>query len=483
MTDALAAFKTAMEAVDGEAVRTLLSEHTELRGMLDEPLFSFGAPALVYASSRRDKALMEVLLDAGADIDARSDWAAGPFSALHHQIAGSTPSKVELAAFLIERGATIDLHSAAGLGRLDLVTHYLDAEPERVNEPGPDGTTPLHLALNVETAELLLDRGAALEQRCVDHNSTPAMWAIDERPDVLRFLIERGATPDLFMAAVLNDIPLAEGILADDARAIRSRVREGRFAHPPDGGDIYIWKLDFVESPAEVARGRGNEAVYRFLVQHSPSDVRLVQAAREGDTEAMREILTAEPGLIPGMPAQLRWHLMCQKPDSVAVALEFGADPDAPNRDGVTPLHQAAWRGELDKIRFLLDNGADPKTRDTHHASTPLGWAMYNQQQHVVDFFMEHTELDLIDAIVAGRTDHAMVLLDGNASLADGVPGASPLWAAAYMGDERLVRRLLELGADVSLKNPDTGLTALEMARQRGHEVVGALLESWSGEA
>jgi hypothetical protein len=39
------------------------------------------------------------------------------------------------------------------------------------------------------------------------------------------------------------------------------------------------------------------------------------------------------------------------------------------------------------------------------------------------------------------------------------------------------------LGADVSLKNPDTGLTALEMARQRGHEVVGALLESWSGEA
>jgi hypothetical protein len=48
------------------------------------------------------------------------------------------------------------------------------------------------------------------------------------------------------------------------------------------------------------------------------------------------------------------------------------------------------------------------------------------------------------------------------------------------VGDERLVRRLLELGADVSLENPATGLTALDMARQRGHEAVAGVLESWS---
>jgi ankyrin repeat protein len=480
MTDAVAAFKTAMEAVDVETVRMLLSEHPELKEALKEPLFSFGAPALVYASARRDRALMEVLLDAGADIDARSDWPAGPFSALHHQIGGSTPSKVELAAFLIDRGATIDLHSAAGLGRTDVVADYLDAAPDRVNEPGPDGTTPLHLALDVQTAELLLERGAAMEQRCVDHNSTPAMWAIDERPAVLRFLLERGASADLFMAAVLNDPSLAERVLSEDPAAIRCRTREGRFGHPPEGGDIYVWKLNFVETPHEVARLRGNVAVYRALVDHSPPDIRLVQAAREGDTGRMRDILAGEPGLIPGMPVQLHWHLMCQAPEALEVALEFGANPNAPNRDGVTPLHQAAWQGELDKVRCLLNSGADPRIRDTHHASTPLGWATYNEQQAVADFLLENTELDLIDAIVAGKTDHAMTLLEGDPALADGVPGASPLRAAAYVGDERLVRRLLELGADVALENPATGLTALDMARQRGHEAVAGVLESWS---
>lgn len=144
---------------------------------------------------------------------------------------------------------------------------------------------------------------------------------------------------------------------------------------------------------------------------------------------------------------------------------------------------QAAREGELDEVWYLVNSGADPRIRDTQHASTPLGWAMHNEQHNVIDFLVESAELDLIDAIAAGKTDHAMTLLDGDPALADGVPGASLLRAAAHVGEEWLVRRRLELGADVSLENPDTGLTAPGMVRQRGHEAVAHLVESWSGGA
>ena len=474
-------FRAAVRAVDADRVRGLLAANPELHDSLNDSVFDFGATALVYASSSQDKDLMEVLIEAGADVDARSDWDAGPFSALHHQIGGQAQPKPELAQYLIGKGATIDLHSAAGLGRTDLLATYLEADPTRINEPGPDGTTPLHLALNIETAQWLLDHGAPLEQRCIDHGSTPAMWAIAERTDVMRFLVESGATPDLFMAAVLNDTDLAASILDAGPPSIRSTTREGRFAHPPDGGDGYIWKLDFTETPHEVARLRGNEEVYGYLMDRSPSDIRIVQLAREGDLVELRGALEVEPGIIALMPAQLHWHLMCQKPEVVEIALAFGADPNVRNRDGVTPLHQAAWQGELDKVRFLATHGSDPAIRDTNHASTPLGWAMHNAQQEVVEYLAEHTELDLIDAIVLGRSDSAIVLLGRDPDLAHGTPGATPLRAAAYMGDLEVVRRLLELGVDSSSRNPETGHTALDMARAQGHDAVVAALESVDG--
>ena len=71
------------------------------------------------------------------------------------------PEKLEFAKFLTnECGASIVLHLAAGLERLDLICEILDSDPDRVNERGPNGATPLHLAANIEIADFLLERGA-----------------------------------------------------------------------------------------------------------------------------------------------------------------------------------------------------------------------------------------------------------------------------------------------------------------------------------
>jgi len=46
--------------------------------------------------------------------------------------------------------------------------------------------------------------------------------------------------------------------------------------------------------------------------------------------------------------------------DVVKVLLESGADPDAKNNGGHTPLHAAAYRGHLNVASLLLEHGADP---------------------------------------------------------------------------------------------------------------------------
>ena len=40
-----------------------------------------------------------------------------------------------------------------------------------------------------------------------------------------------------------------------------------------------------------------------------------------------------------------------------------------------TPLHSAAWNGDLAMVRLLVEAGADPEARDREHDNTALGWA------------------------------------------------------------------------------------------------------------
>jgi hypothetical protein len=74
--------------------------------------------------------------------------------------------------------------------------------------------------------------------------------------------------------------------------------------------------------------------------------------------------------------------------DVSGVELVVPAVPDDPNaRDdqGATPLHDAAWAGDLELIQRLLDAGADTTITDTRFGSTPLGWAEHAYQTEAAD--------------------------------------------------------------------------------------------------
>lgn len=472
-------FKRAVFERDPARLLKLFDQHPELSTVLDEPWFSFGSTAVSHAAGLRDRGLVDALIDVGADLEKLSAWENGPYSPLHRLVDGATPESLELADHLVGRGAVIDLHSAAGMGRADVIETILDAEPQRVSEPGPDGATPLHLAKDPGIAALLLDYGAEIDKRCIDHKSTAAMWATHGREDVMRFLVENGASTDLYIAALLNDAALAEEILGSDPEAIDVRVFYGS-SHPHlGGGDKYTWTLGGADTPVELARLRDHAEVYEYLLGLSAPGVQLVQAARRADIDALDALLAAHPDVLDAMDERLVCDALGGSPAATTRLLATGANPTArDDRSGATALHHAGWRGDIDLITALLDGGADASIRDHDYDATPMGWASENQQQAAKALLMERHPPDLVDAAWLGDVERVRALLEEDAAQVDGIDGGrvSPLRTAAWCGEAGVVQALLEFGADSSIPHPKSGKTALDCAQERGHDAIVALL-------
>jgi ankyrin repeat protein len=166
--------------------------------------------------------MLDVLLEAGADINAKSRWWAGGFGLLH----GAEP---DLAQYAIERGATVDVHAAARLGMIEKLRELIAADPALVHARGGDGQTPLHFASTIEIAEFLLDHGADSDARDVDHESTAAQHMLRDRHEIARVLVPRGSRTDLLLAAALGDADLVRNHQDADPDCIHVRVRDEYF--------------------------------------------------------------------------------------------------------------------------------------------------------------------------------------------------------------------------------------------------------------
>ncbi|MCG8461729.1 MAG: ankyrin repeat domain-containing protein [Holophagales bacterium] len=378
----LARCRRAVEAGEADDLRALLAEHPELRRALDAPIFSFDSPAVVLAASRTDRPMLEVLLDAGADADARSAWENGPFGVLHHVCFEDR----SLALWLVERGARVDVHAAAGLGDLERLTALLDAEPARLHERGPDGQLPLHLAVDVETAELLLERGAELDVPCVDHDSTAAQWSVTRAPEVSRLLLRRGARPDIFLAAAHGDLELAGRLIEEDPSCLWARLGRPGYA-PVAPGNILEWDLGWWAdggraSPHRIASRRGHTVLLEALLEASPPPVRLMVAAELGDAAAARRALDRGPDLVQSLGpedqrflADLAWN---HNVDGVRILLDVGFDPHVRGDHRSTPLDRASFHACVPILRLLLERDPNPPLEEKNEfGGTPLGALVY----------------------------------------------------------------------------------------------------------
>jgi ankyrin repeat protein len=413
-------FKRAVQDADAKSVRTLLAQHEDVRANIDAPIFGFDSTALLAAGDHVE--VIDALLEFGADPNRESSWWAGGFHPLHG-------ARGVAAEHLIAAGAIPDACAAANLDRPDLLVAMIADDPARVHERGGDGKTPLHFARSRRVADVLLDAGADLDARDVDHRSTPAQWMLGDSPDsarldLARYLVERGASVDIFLAAVLGLAERARAMLEADPSLLELRTSQGEYGEkPPSSYNIYNWTIGPNMSPLQTAAKFGQHETRSVMEQFASPAERLLVACHVGDGGSARAIVAANPGLVERLGPVDRRALTDEawfaNGSAVELMMELGFDPAAPSITGPTggnALHCAAWVGCVACVAAILSY---PKgvtlleAREPVYGGTPLSWCSHGSA-HCGNPKADHPEVARMLIAAGAKLDPAMAEWEGS---------------------------------------------------------------------
>jgi ankyrin repeat protein len=393
---------------------------------------------------------------------------------------------------------------------LNAFQQTLASHPELATTPGTNGNGLLHLAADfaqVEMVRLLLDAGADINMannkgwtllHCVAYASADGLPGGSEMlitfidsllaagADVTAEAHGTGGTPlmqALFWGNRLQAERLAqEGVYPYNLRAVAGL---GHLDLMPN-----FFNPDGSLKP-EAGQKRAFHRPHSGFPPWIPGDDRqeildeaLVYAAKNGRTHALVYLLDRGAN-IDGEPyngTALFWAVSCEQTDTVRWLLEHRADvhriADFGGEKNITALHMAAWGGHLESAEALLQYGADATYHDPRYRSSPVGWADHLGHRELRDYLLEHAPLSLDDAAFHGRLQRAKELVGANPALVNGSDGkGTPLRQAATAGHLAIAQYLLDKGAGRTLPDAD-GKTALDYARENGHQAVVTLLQN-----
>lgn len=347
----------------------------------------------------------------------------------------------------IRSGAELEavqaIASAAQSGDVEALRQQLDARPDLINALAGRGfpkATALHLAAlrnHLAAARLLIERGADLDAREFPDNAVPlhfaAMygdlemvrllveagadvdgkgddsevgvlgWATcfkQVREDVAQYLLNHGATLNVWTAIALDRVDDMRAMVTRDPALLAARMTRGHHRRTPLHHAAARNRLGMVQLLLELgadpnatdatgatalttaAQEKADPAIESALLAAGArlDFLTAVSLGRYGEAEA---ILRDDPARIgPDGPYTIALHLAVSKRnlDAIRWLIAHGVDVNArrPMWDcNHTALHMTVENGEMAIARLLLDAGADPNIRDDKFNSTALGWAHF----------------------------------------------------------------------------------------------------------
>jgi len=295
-----------------------------------------GTTALMWAVSERHSAAVKLLIDHGADVNARSNFVP---EANGRGFEGRTPvaPQARQAAEEFASGWLTPLMFAAREGDAESA-RFLVAAGADVNAIAGDGKDALGLAIfngNYELASFLVDNKSRVNQADTQ-GFTPLFWAVDRRnmetaPNfpwrvtadplpLIKKLLDAGADPN----ALINNTPRARMRAGSPRIVFATALMRAAFS-----GDLELVRLLLAKGADPAVVSRDNETV--------------LEAA-------------AALGFIQGYS---KGRSAAERLDVIKLLVDLGADVNAADDYGITPLMAAANIGEVAIIQFLVDRGAD----------------------------------------------------------------------------------------------------------------------------
>jgi len=223
---------------------------------------------------------------------------------------------------------------------------------------------------------------------------------------------------------------------------------------------------------------------WRALKAHVDSltiDGQLFDAARKGDVAKLTKLLDAHPNKLyarnkPYEHTMLHLAAADGRLAAVDFLLKRGIDPNTREKgDNTYPMHWAAAAGHLDVVKRLADAGGDVIGEGDDHALGLIGWATgwdgCDDATHhaIADFLISRgARHHIYSAMSIGDEDEIRRIVAADPSQLERPQSHNedfrrPLHFAVRQNLERMVKLLLELGAD-PLGTDASGHTAVAYA-------------------
>ena len=401
------------------------------------------------------------LLDAKQDASAVAPLS--PDEAWHHFQAGRK-GIVDSARFLITFAAVPSvqaggepIHIAASKNNIKLLEKLIEDGANPDAQKFPDGSTPLMLAAtmgHVDAARLLIENEANVELAGKAGATALAIASAMGHVDVMDILIRKGNADVDSQHPFAGTTPLHWAAEMGNTDAIVLLC--------DSGADPEMKKKSTGGTALHTASDTNQTASVETLLDHCKANMNVLLA---GDTsplylaaqrgfDAVCEALLkrgADPNFV--MPRGVfKKHLIVS--DGQNSDASFYQEKNTEIGNGATALHAAVENGHLTTTRLLLKHGAAQLT--SMQGASPL----------LISLQYKHEDIAL------------ELLADGqNARIDASTPmdGAFPLLVASGENYMRVVKRLVQRGANVNLKNQN-GATALEYAIVRGHTRIAKYL-------